>query len=246
MRRVIIVQARMTSTRLPGKVLMDVAGKPMLSQQLKRLRRCTAVDEIVIATTTNATDDPVVDLARHESVPWFRGPEHDVLSRYVGAARQERADVVVRITADCPLIDPTVTDRVITELIERIAACDYASNSVERSYPRGLDAEALFIDTLLRADRLARTATDREHVTPLIYAGRPDLFLVHSIVDAQDNSDLRWTVDVAADLEVVRMLYDALDLANDPIGYLQIAAWVRDHPEILKINAGIETWTPGR
>jgi spore coat polysaccharide biosynthesis protein SpsF len=169
-----------------------------------------------------------------------------VLSRFVGVARQERADVVVRVTADCPLIDPAVTERVITELVERAGTCDYASNSVERSYPRGLDAEALFIDTLLRADRLARTPAEREHVTPIIYAGRPDLFLVHSIVDSRDNSDLRWTVDVAADLEVVRTLYEALDLANDPMGYLQIAAWVRDHPEVMKMNAGIETWTPGR
>jgi spore coat polysaccharide biosynthesis protein SpsF len=238
MRRVIIVQARMTSTRLPGKVLMDVAGRPMLAQQLRRLKRCTQADEIVVATTTNATDDPVVELAREESVRWFRGSEHDVLSRYVGAAREARADVVARITADCPLSDPLVIDRVFSELLERSTACDYAANMLERTYPQGLDAEVFFVDTLLRADRLAVTAPAREHVTPTIYADRPELFLIHSVTDAQNNADLRWTVDYPADLELVRTLYDVLALETNPLTHTELVAWVRQHPEIARINAG--------
>src|SRR5262249_34216934 len=122
MKRVIIVQARMTSTRLPGKVLMDLAGRPMLAQQLNRIKHCTAVDEIVVATTTNSTDEPIVELARQEGVAWFQGSEHDVLARFVGAARQTQADVVVRVTADCPLIDPHIIDTVIHELVSHPSA----------------------------------------------------------------------------------------------------------------------------
>src|SRR5438045_4192115 len=125
MKRVIIVQARMTSTRLPGKILMDIAGKPMLAQQIRRLKHCRCVDDIVIATTTNATDDPVVALAETEGVGWFRGSESDVLSRYMGAAREANANIIVRVTSDCPLIDPELTDQVITALEAYSTECDY-------------------------------------------------------------------------------------------------------------------------
>ena len=244
MRRVIIVQARMTSTRLPGKVLMDVAGRPMLAQQLCRLKRCAAVDELVVATTTNITDDPVVELARQEGVGWFRGSEHDVLSRYLGAARDQRADVVVRVTSDCPLIDPKVTDRIINELTDHGAECDYASNVEERTFPHGLDVEAFFFDTLLRVDRLGRSALAREHVTVAIRAEHPELFVRRSVTDSRNGSDLRWTVDTAADLQLVRTLYATLDLGIHPLGYGEILAYVRSHPELTQINAGIETWQP--
>lgn len=244
MRRVIIVQARMTSTRLPGKVLMDLAGRPMLTQQLRRLKRCLAADKIVIATTTNAADDPIVDLARQEGVGWFRGSEHDVLSRFVGAARHARADVVVRVTADCPLIDPEVTDRIITDLTDHADSCDYSSNVLERTYPRGLDVEALFLDTLLRVERMARSPSAREHVTPLIYSEQPDLFLRRSVTDSRNGADLRWTVDTAADLQLIRALYEGLDLGTRLLGYGEILAHVREHPELTRINAGIETWQP--
>src|SRR5687767_7584473 len=143
MKVVIVVQARMTSTRLPGKVLMDVSGRPMLAWQIERLQRCAA-QEIVLATTSNAADDPVVELAARLGIRSFRGSEHDVLARFVGAARQAHADVVVRVTADCPLLDPAITDRVINELLEHRGECDYASNVLRRTYPRGLDVEAFF------------------------------------------------------------------------------------------------------
>lgn len=243
MRRIIIVQARMTSTRLPGKVLMDLAGRSMLAQQLRRLKRCAA-DEIVIATTTNTTDDPVIELARREDVGWFRGSEHDVLSRFVGAARQARADLVVRVTADCPLIDPEVTDRVIAELADHHSECDYASNVEERSFPRGLDVEALFFDTLLRADRLGRSAAAREHVTVVIRAERPELFARRSVTDSRNGADLRWTVDTPEDLRLVRTLYEDLDLGTHTLSYGEILQHVRAHPELARMNAGIETWQP--
>ncbi len=244
MKRVIIVQARMASTRLPGKVLQEVAGRPMLAQQLRRLRECTLADEIVVATTVNSCDDPVADLARREGASCFRGSEHDVLARFVGAARQADADLVVRVTADCPLIDPQVADRVIRALIEHAHECDYASNVLQRTFPRGLDVEALFSDTLLRLDRLATSTSGREHVTSFIRSECPHLFLCRSVTDDESNADLRWTVDTYEDLALVRTLYDALGLRERVVQYSEILGYVRAHPELSRINSGVETWEP--
>ena len=227
MRVVAIVQARMTSRRLPGKVLMDLAGAPLLAQELRRLRRAETIDDIVVATTVNETDDPVADLAAAEGVRVFRGDEHDVLGRYLGAAAEAHSDVVVRITADCPLIDPAVVDRVVRALEPDV---DYASNVVTRTFPRGLDCEALHRDTLERVGRQATSAPAREHVTWLINEERPQLFVRRSVTDEQDNSDLSWTVDEPADLELVRRLYERLGLAASALGYELIIASVRaDH-----------------
>jgi spore coat polysaccharide biosynthesis protein SpsF len=228
----IIVQARMTSTRLPGKILVDLAGKPMLAQELARLRRCTLADEIVVATTTNATDDPVVELCRALDVRWYRGDEHDVLARYLGAAREVRGDLVVRVTADCPLIDPDEVGRVIAGA----TGVDYCSNVLARTFPRGLDAEALWVDVLERVGRLATSREAREHVTWFIREERRDLFLTRSIVDDADNSDLRWTVDEPADLELVRKIY----AASDPrLPYRELVKLVRATPELMAINAHV-------
>ena len=239
MKRVIILQARMTSTRLPGKVLMDVSGQPMLAQQLRRLSRCRQVDEIVVATTVNTTDAPVVEVARAENVRWFRGSETDVLGRYVGAAREAKADVVIRVTADCPLIDPEESDRVIEDLIAHRDRCDYASNVVQRTFPQGLDTEAMYADTLERLGRLAQTPFAREHVTFFILKEHPELFGIHSVTDTENNEDLRWTVDVPKDLKMVRRLYEELELSERTIGYREILAYVRANPEVASMNAGI-------
>jgi spore coat polysaccharide biosynthesis protein SpsF len=198
----------------------------------------------VIATTTNATDDPIVELAQREGIGWHRGSEYDVLGRFVGAAREHKADVVVRITADCPLIDPVITDRTIQELVDHHRECDYVSNTLPRTYPRGLDVEALFIDTLLRVDRLAHSAPAREHVTHFIRAERQDLFLCRSTTDSEDNSDLRWTVDTEIDLDLVRALYGALDLGANSLSYRDILAYARTRPDLVRLNADVQTWTP--
>jgi spore coat polysaccharide biosynthesis protein SpsF len=244
MRTAIVVQARMTSTRLPGKVLMPVAGRPMLAQQLRRLRECRLAQEIVVATTTNSTDDPVAEVAWRQGVCLFRGSESDVLGRYLGAARKVCADVVVRVTADCPLIDAGVTDRVIGELLERADACDYASNVFERTWPRGLDTEAFFMDTLARMERLGKSPLAREHVTVVARMERPELFLCHSVVDERDNSDLRWTVDTPDDLRLIRTIYEELDLNRCLTPYAGILAWVRARTDLMNLNRGIETWDP--
>jgi spore coat polysaccharide biosynthesis protein SpsF len=236
MTRVAILQARTTSTRLPGKVLMDIEGEPMLAHELRRLRRASALDDVVVATTTNATDDPVVDVAAREGVRWFRGSEHDVLSRYVGAAREARADVVVRVTADCPLLDPDVVDRVVEALAPDV---DYASNVLRRTFPQGLDAEALHASVLERVDGLATSPEAREHVTWLIVAERPDLFRSASVEADVDDSDLRWTVDHAADIELVRALYRDLALATQPLPYRAVVEYVRTRPDLATANLGL-------
>jgi spore coat polysaccharide biosynthesis protein SpsF len=236
MKRVIVLQTRMTSTRLPGKVLMDVTGRPMLVQQLRRLARCRQADEIVVATTTNATDDPVVAVARTEGVRWFRGSETDVLGRYAGAAREAKAEVVVRVTADCPLIDPDESDRVIEALTAQRHRCDYASNVVQRTFPQGLDTEAMYADTLERLDRLAQSSPAREHVTYFILNEHPELFRIHSVTDTENNADLRWTVDMPQDLEMVRTLYRELNLGERTVGYREILAYVRAHPAVAAVN----------
>ncbi|GAB4364340.1 MAG: glycosyltransferase family protein [Deltaproteobacteria bacterium] len=238
-RRVIIVQARMASVRLPGKVLMDLCGKPMLSRQLARLRRCRYADEIVVATTDRRIDDPVVDLATREGFRCFRGSESDVLSRYRGAARESRADLVVRITADCPLIDPAQTDRVIRALDEGATGYDYASNTLERRFPRGLDTEALFADVLERVHRMATSPSAREHVTSFIHRERPELFRLLSVTDEEDHSDLRWTVDEPEDLLFVRKVYEELGDAVVEAGYRELLAFVLERPDLVALNRGV-------
>jgi spore coat polysaccharide biosynthesis protein SpsF len=244
MNRVVVVQARMTSTRLPGKVLLDLAGRPMLERQLERLKRCARADEIVLAVTTNPDDEPLVALARRLGLRWHRGSEHDVLARYAGAARDSAADVVVRVTSDCPLIDPDEADAVIGALEERRESCDYASNTLERTLPRGLDTEALWRDVLERVYRLASSPPAREHVTWFCYAERPELFSLHSLRRPFDAADLRWTVDTHADLAMVRRLYAELGLAEQPLPVADVVAYVRAHPDVAAMNAQIAQKDP--
>jgi spore coat polysaccharide biosynthesis protein SpsF len=240
MKRVIIIQARMTSTRLPGKVLMDLGGRPLLARQLERLRRCRQVDELCIATTANASDDPIAALARRESVACFRGDEEDVLSRYTGAAALTGAELVVRVTSDCPLIDPGITDQVIARALEPDAACDYVSNVEPRRFPRGLDTEAFFIETLRRVARMATSRPAREHVTWFILREHPELFVRRQVVGAVDHSDLRWTVDTEADLAMVRALWEAAGLAERDLPFAELVALARQHPQITTLNAHVE------
>jgi spore coat polysaccharide biosynthesis protein SpsF len=239
MKRVVIVQARTSSTRLRGKIMADLAGRPLLSQELRRLKASAEINEIVIATTNEVDDDPVVDLARREGVRWFRGDEHDVLARFLGAARESGADMIVRVTADCPLIDAAELDRVVQRLSQGGAETDYAANVIRRTFPRGLDVEAMFRDVLERLHRMAQSAKAREHVTWFLNRERPDLFARLSVEDEQDNSDLRWTVDTAEDLDLARRIYAGMGLSEELRGYREILAHVRARPELVKANAHI-------
>jgi spore coat polysaccharide biosynthesis protein SpsF len=204
MTTVAIIQARMGSQRLPGKVLADLCGAPVLQRVIERTQRAESIDEVMVATTERDEDDAVAQLASKCGAAVFRGSSPDVLLRYVGAAKAASADVVVRITADCPLIDPDVIDIVVSHLSRTV---DYVSNVVKRSYPRGLDVEAMPHDVLERADRLASSQPAREHVTLAIYEERPELFVIKHVQDNEDNSDLNFCVDTEADLHYMRKLW---------------------------------------
>lgn len=204
---VAIIQARMQSTRLPGKVLADIGGRSMLARVCDRVRRAATLDRLVVATSTWPNDQVIADECEHLAVACFRGSEADVLDRYHQAACAYRADAVVRITADCPLIDPGVIDRVVEGFLEYRP--DYAANILQRTWPRGLDTEVMTADALARAWREATATHERTHVTPYIY-GHPEWFRLHSVTGPGDYGDDRWTVDTPADLEFARAVHRQL------------------------------------
>jgi len=243
--RVAIVQARTGSERLPGKVLRELAGRPMLAWQLERLGRCRRLDAVVVATTERPADDAVAGIAAAAGVGCFRGDEHDVLGRYAAAAREAGAELVIRATGDCPLLDPEVVDRVIAALEEGLPDCDYASNVVERSWPRGLDCEAFTRATLERCERLATSPAAREHVTHFILRERPDLFRVRSVRAPGDWSALRWTVDTPEDFAFVQRVFEAPDLDAGRAGFGEILAWLRRHTEVEALNRDVLQREPG-
>lgn len=238
-RTVIIVQARMGSTRLPGKALLEVAGETLLGLLLKRLGRVTLADAVVVATTTAERDRPIVDLAGAMGVPSWRGSEEDVLARYHGAATAHRAEAVVRITADCPLMDPAVVDRVIGAFADPAGACDYASNTLERTYPRGLDCEVFSMGILDEAHRRATDPVEREHVTPYIYR-RPERFRIVQVRNGTDLSRHRWTVDTPEDFELIRRILETLLPAGTDFGMGDVLRLLAGHPDWEAINSGVE------
>jgi len=237
MKTVAIVQARMGSTRLPGKVLQDLAGEPMLARVVNRTCRAKTLQEVVIATTTNMVDDVIVKLCEARGWSWFRGSEEDVLDRYYRAAKKYQADFIVRITSDCPLIDPEVIDQVVQEFLERQPEVDYASNTwPRRTFPRGLDTEVMRMDVLERAWREDRNPAWREHVTPYIYRN-PDRFRIHNVVSPVDYSAMRWTVDTQEDLAFVRQIYDYF--GHDRFSWREVLKVLEEHPEWVEINRGV-------
>lgn len=240
MRVVIIVQARMGSTRLPGKVMKPVLGVPMLVRQLQRLARCKLSDAIVVATTTRPEDTPIVDLVASTADPHcYRGPEDDVLARYLGAAKACEADAVVRVTADCPLIDPEIVDLAISTYLRERSHIAYVTNGVIRTYPRGLDVEVFPIGALETAEAEAISASDREHVTPFIWR-RPERFPRYDLTDDADNSHLRWTVDTLDDFLLITRIYEMLFPSNPTFGYQDALGLIRAHPELSVLNAHVQ------
>jgi spore coat polysaccharide biosynthesis protein SpsF len=205
---VAVLQARMSSSRLPGKVMKPILGRPMIERQIERVRRSRRLSDVVVATSTDASDDPLAEFLAGISVPVVRGPLDDVLGRFIAVIDSlNLAGDMVRLTADCPLADPDVLDACIALRAE--GGFDYASNGRRRTYPRGLDVEVFSVEALRRADRETQTPYDREHVTPWLYRpGTP--FTQGELVQARDESDLRWTVDYPADFEFVRRVYETL------------------------------------
>lgn len=237
MTTLIIVQARMTSTRLPGKVLLPLAGEPMLTRLVERLRRVRRAHGIVIATTTNATDDPIAALCDMLAVPYHRGSEHDVLSRYADAARLHGAEVVVRITSDCPLIDPALIDRVIATHEE--GDSDYASNMLLPTWPYGMAVEVFSATALQQAHTEATQAAEREHVTPFIY-WHPERYRLRNVQSPVDLSHHRWTVDTPEDYELVRRLFETLFTVQPEFTQEDILALLDTRPDWCALNQHIE------
>ena len=235
---VAIVQARLGSTRLPGKVLKRIKeDKIVLDYVFERIRKSKKIDEIVLATTTNNNDEKLVLYAKKNRLKFFRGSEEDVLSRYYLAAKEFNADIIVRITSDCPLIDPEIIDKMIDMHIN--SDSDYTSNTINRTYPRGLDVEIFNFDALEISYKNAHETYQREHVTPYISQNK-NMFNLQNY-DAKGKikrPDIRITVDTKEDLELIRRIalnFENLDFTSD-----DIIDFLDQNPELLKINENIK------
>lgn len=229
-----ILQARVSSTRLPNKVLAPLLGQPMLARQIERLRRAKMLDKLVVATSDDASDAPLAAMCADIGVPCYRGSLNDVLARFQGAyADHGPADHIVRLTGDCPLADPAVVDRVVRHHLESNA--DYTTNAIQPTWPDGLDIEIMRSSVLQRAYDEARLPSEREHVTPYIHK-QPELFRIEHVKGDRDLSSLRWTVDEPADLAFVTAVYEALYLRNPAFATDDVLVLLEKHPELAKLN----------
>ncbi|MBP6180023.1 MAG: glycosyltransferase family protein [Anaerolineales bacterium] len=252
---VAIIQGRMSSSRLPGKILADIAGQPMLTRVFTRTSRAKTLDEVVFATTTDPSDDPVAEYCDFSGIPCTRGSLFDVLDRYYQAALQAKADYVVRITADCPVIDPQLVDDVVGTLLED--DYDFVCNRLPppwtRTYPIGLDVEACSFKSLKKAWKEAQEPQHREHAMPYFYEGveltaisrqlqtgtSSRGYRVALLNHTTDFGDYRWTVDTPEDLDFMRQVYGHFD-GRDDFTWKEVLDLVHDHPELAQINSGVE------
>lgn len=236
MRTVAIIQARAGSTRLRGKVLRELHGKPMLAHQIERVLRSKRIHAVVVATTAKREDDPVAELAHSLGVSTFRGEEHDVLDRFYRAAKEHSAGIIVRLTGDCPLTDPEVIDQVLSHFEESEMPLDYTSTP--RNYPEGLDCEVFTFAALEAAWKDAVLPSEREHVTPFI-KNHPEKFVCNAWVSGgRDNSSMHWSVDTKEDFHFVEAVYRALYDSNPTFGYRDVLAMLEAQPELLALNVG--------
>ncbi len=232
----VFIQARMGATRLPGKPLFKVMGKTLLSYLIERLKRCNLVDQIIVLTTENPRDRQLAKEAEKEGVPVFFGSEDNVLERFYFAAQLYRPTTIVRITADCPLMDPLLVDELIR--LYQDAGCDYLSNTLQRSYPRGMDIEVFSRTSLEEAYRLAKLPYECEHVTPFLYQ-HPEQFRLLQAAQKEDMSPWRWTVDTPEDFTLIAKLIASLYPQKPDFTLQDLAACYRSHPEWHSINAHI-------
>jgi len=238
-RAVAIIQARMGSSRLPGKVLADIEGRPLLGRMLDRLGRCDQVDEVAVATTYLSDDDPVAELCRARETRCVRGHPTDVLDRYRQAAEETGADVIVRLTGDCPLIDPQVVDLCLRTYLVADPPVDLVVNRLpwNRSYPIGLDTEVFGRTALETAWREAIEPHQREHVVPFLYENPSRFAMIHLEADG-DYGDYRWTVDEPEDLEVIRRIFAAFGGRED-FSWREVLSLVRREPGLARINKAV-------
>ena len=240
MRTVAIIQARMNSSRLPGKVLLDLAGKPMLVHVVERALCARTVDAVAIATTSDPADDPIEALCKEMGYPVYRGSQFDVLDRFYQAAQTFQADTIVRITADCPVIDPDVIDQVVDAF--HTTAADFACNRLpppwKRTWPIGLDTEVCAFSGLERAWKEAHLPFEREHVMPYFYDSEGRFKVV--VVDHDpDYGAMRWTVDTPEDLQLLREIFNHFKGENT-FTWLDVLVLVERNPALAQINASVK------
>ena len=242
-----IIQARMSSTRLPGKVLLDINGRPMLSYMIERVAAAKDIDRVVIATSDEPSDDPIVTFCRRENIFCCRGSLEDLLDRYYQAASRVGCDVVVRLTSDCPLIDPNVIDTVIG--VFQSKQCDYVANTAPpggSTFPDGMDVEVFSFGTLERAWREAKKPSEREHVTFYMWKN-PELFSIYRYDLKEDLSKYRLTVDYPEDFDVVRTILGDLYWENPEFSMVDVIHYLKENPDILTRNSHIipnQGWQP--
>jgi spore coat polysaccharide biosynthesis protein SpsF len=235
-RVIVIIQARMGSLRLPGKVMEDISGRPLLARVLDRAKLIRGVDRVIVATTNEDRDQVLLELARRCGVEGFAGSRDDVLDRFYQAARAWCGRVVVRLTADCPLLDPEISSLVIEEFLR--GGFDYVSNVHPPTFPDGLDTEVFSFQALERAWKEAALPSEREHVTPFLWKF-PERFRLGTVQHRRDLSSYRWTVDRVEDLTFVRAVYDRLGHAGPAFGMSQILALLSNQPQLEALNRGI-------
>ena len=235
MKVVATIEARMTSNRLPGKPLLTAAGAPMLEHLIRRLKVVPSIDEIILATTENSTDAPLVELAKRLGIATFRGDEYDVMQRVIDAATSVNADVVVEITGDCPIIDPEIVEQTICMFKANLA--DYVSNAMVRSYPDGMDTQVLRLETLKRSAAMTNDPLDREHVT-LHIRNHPELFTyVHLVAPPEiEWPELGLTLDELSDYELLKRIIEHFETHNPLFSCLDVVRFLRQFPEYAEIN----------
>lgn len=234
-----IIQARMSSNRLPGKVLKDIEGKPMLWHVVNRVKRSKRIKKLIIATTTNKNDDVIENFCKRYNIDFYRGSENDVLDRYYRAAKLWRSDIVVRITADCPLIDYQIIDEVISSYLKNENNLDGASNTIKRTYPRGLDTEVISFSILETVWKVAKRDYQRAHVTIYIYENIGQ-FKLHSVENEENTSHFRWTVDEEKDLKFVREIYNILYREEKIFLMKDILNLLEEKPYLIEINKDVK------
>jgi spore coat polysaccharide biosynthesis protein SpsF len=237
MKTVAIIQARMGSSRLPRKVLKRICGRTMLEHVLRRIKACREIDEVVVATTTAPADGAIVKACRQYGAAFFCGSEKDVLDRFYQTATHFKADQIVRITADCPLIDPDVVGKILRHHLD--SGADYTSNTLKRTYPRGLDTEVFSYKAISRASQEATKPEEREHVTPYFYR-HPELFRLGTVEGdlSPGRPDIRICVDTPEDLALVRRIFRALE--GTKMGVEDIVQLFERKPEYLEMNSAIQ------
>lgn len=233
-----VIQARMGSTRLPGKVFIDLSGKPMLERVVNRVQRAVTLNSVIIATTVEPADAQIAEFCAARGWPCFRGSQDDVLDRYYQAAVVHKLDAVVRITSDCPLIDPVFVDSVVETFKRHQPGIDYVTNSrlEPLTYPRGFDTEIMSFEALKRTWAEAKDQPEREHVTLYIYR-HPETFNIYKVDNDISYSHMRWAIDTKEDLEFVRRIYDYF--GHDGFSWRQVLELLEQHPEWLNINKHI-------